>query len=292
MSDKAGTLPGPWGHILDYIEVLKPRETSLLIFIGLSATVVAAGGQPPRSVMLMALIAIALGSAGCNGLTNYLDRHIDARMLRTRDRALPSGRIQPAENVLPLIIGLLAIALGLAWLLHPYALCAGLVGILAATIARKTSLSHLLLGGVAGSAPVAVGYFAAAPRLDLTLALLAAIIMLWTPVHIWSLMAAYREDYLRAGLRLFVVTWGVRRVVWLLFLLSLLLYFASLALFFVADLGWLYFAVANVLGVAVAFSTSRILSGEISRNAWRVFKLSAYPYLGLLFLAMWLDLIV
>ena len=61
-----------------YIEVLKPRETSLLTFIGVCAAVVAAGGRPPISLLFIALTAIALGSGGCNGITNYLDREVDA----------------------------------------------------------------------------------------------------------------------------------------------------------------------------------------------------------------------
>ena len=193
MSDRVGVLPGPRGQVLDYIEVLKPRETILLTFIGLAALAIAAAGQPSTVVLLIALGAIVLGSAGCNGLTNYLDRGLDAMMRRTQGRALPGRRIQPAQKVLPLTIGLLAIALGLAWLLHPYCFLAGLVGTSAAVIARKTSLSHLVLGGVAGCAPVAVGYFAVNPGLNPTVALLFAIILIWTPIHIWSLMAAYRD---------------------------------------------------------------------------------------------------
>lgn len=79
----------------DYIQILKPRETSLLTFIGLSSGIIAAKGWLPPYLFILLLITIALLSAGCNGLTNYLDREIDAKMLRTRNRALPSKRINP-----------------------------------------------------------------------------------------------------------------------------------------------------------------------------------------------------
>ena len=67
----------------------------------------------------MVLITLLLGSAGVNGLTNYLDRDVDARMQRTKHRVLPAKRIEPPEKVLPLTIGLVIVGLVLAWQLHP-----------------------------------------------------------------------------------------------------------------------------------------------------------------------------
>ncbi|RPJ61942.1 MAG: hypothetical protein EHM12_04910, partial [Dehalococcoidia bacterium] len=90
---KLSNTPKSHPIIIDYINVLKPRETSLLLFIGACAAVVAASnvdGVFPVSDFILALIAITLGSAGANGLTNYLDRDVDARMKRTCNRVLPS----------------------------------------------------------------------------------------------------------------------------------------------------------------------------------------------------------
>ena len=78
--------------IIDYITVLKPRETVLLTFIGVCSAIIAGQGSAPLDVLLLALAAIAMGSAGANGLTNYLDRDVDARMRRTHLRALPAER--------------------------------------------------------------------------------------------------------------------------------------------------------------------------------------------------------
>ncbi|MBC8477226.1 MAG: UbiA family prenyltransferase, partial [Dehalococcoidia bacterium] len=105
--------------VRDYLGVLKPRESILLTFIGVCAAVVAGAGHPPPDRLMIVLIAILLASAGLNGLTNYLDRHVDARMQRTRNRALPSGRIVPAEKVLPLTITLVLTGMVLAWIMHP-----------------------------------------------------------------------------------------------------------------------------------------------------------------------------
>ena len=103
--------------ILDYLNVLKPKETSLLVFIGACSALVAAavtGGTFPFNIFILTVIAIACGSAGANGLTNYLDRDVDARMARTCKRALPAGRIKPPWKALPLVAILIATGLVLA----------------------------------------------------------------------------------------------------------------------------------------------------------------------------------
>ena len=278
-----------YGSIGNYIEVLKPHETSLLIFIGGSAAVIAGAGHPALNPFLLSLVAIALGSAGCNGLTNYIDREVDARMQRTRQRVLPSRRIDPAQKVLPLTVGLVVAALALAWLLNPLCFVAGLGGTVAAVVKRKTAMSHML-GGISGNAPLLIGWFAINPKADLTLFFLCLLILVWVPLHVWSVMIAYRDDYLKAGLRIFPVTWEIQDIIKVLLTLSLFLYAVSLTLYFAVHLGLLYLVAANLLGLAMLLATARLLRGFASQDAWRVYKLSAYPYLGLIFLAMCLDL--
>jgi len=74
--------------VRDYIEVLKPRESLLLSFIGICAAIMAGGGFTSPGRLLLVTIGLLAGSSGTNGLTNYLDRHIDAKMQRTTIRQL------------------------------------------------------------------------------------------------------------------------------------------------------------------------------------------------------------
>lgn len=279
---------------------MKPRETSLLTFIGACSAVVAGGGWLPSNLALLILIALALGSAGVNGLTNYLDREVDARMLRTCGRALPSRRIHPPQKALPLIIALTVVALALAWLLHPLCFLFGLVGTIAALTFRKSGFTHLL-GAISGSAPVLIGWFAVNPRLELPLLYLCILVAVWIPLHVWSVMLAHRDDYLKAGVNVFPLTWQIRNAVGALLILSFLLYAASIALYFGAGFGLLYLVMANLLGVLMVYATFRLLvtyrnsekapaeSPPLFQRAWRVYKLSSFPYLGLIFLTMCLD---
>ncbi len=264
---------------LDYIIVLKPVETSLLTFIGIFSAIIAAGGYPSAKVFALTLIAIVLGSAGSNGLTNYLDHEVDARMIRTSNRALPSGRIDPPQKILPLIIGLIVVALALAWVLHPLCFLFGLIGVIASTIWRKT-ISCTFLGMVAGCSPVLIGWFAISPAFDSRILLLCCLVAIWTPIHVWSVMIANREDYLGAGLHYFPLSWQVKDVVKILFGLSLLLYLVSILIYIAADFHLLYLIVANILGILMVYANGRLLFSTTSAAAWQVYKLSAFPYLG------------
>src|SRR4030042_2430896 len=274
--------------IMDYITVLKPRETVLLAFIGVCAVIIAAQGNPPLDVLGIALVAIALGSAGANGLTNYLDRNVDARMTRTHLRALPSERIVPARKALAWSVFLILVALAGAWYLAPLCFVFGLVGTVAASVFRKKVMC-VIQGGIAGCAPVLIGYVAVTHRLDITILFLCVFIAVWIPLHVWSVMIANREDYLQAGVEYFPVTWKAKDAVSVFAVLAVLLYVASIALWAYGNFGWLYFAVANILSIAMLYANSRLLRSVQSRDAWKVYKLSAFPYVGLIFIALCLN---
>ena len=274
---------------LDYISVLKPVETSLLTFIGVFSAIIAAGGYPPVKVFILILIALLFGSAGSNGLTNYLDRNVDARMTRTSHRALPSRRIDPPEKTLPLIFGLIIAGLALAWVLNPLCFAVGAIGVIASSIWRKT-ISCTFLGIVAGCSPVLIGWLAISPIFDVRVLLLCVLVAIWTPIHVWTLMIANREDYLGAGLHYFPLSWQVKDVVKILFGLSILLYMVSMLIYVAGGFHLLYLILANILGALMIYTNARLLFSMTSTAAWRVYKLSAFPYLGIIFLTIGLDI--
>jgi protoheme IX farnesyltransferase len=275
--------------IKDYIDVLKPRESGLLTFIGICAAIVAGDGHLSLKLLIIAL-TILLASAGANGLTNYLDRDVDARMQRTKNRALPSKRIYPPEKVLPLTIGLVIIGLALAWYLHPFCFLADLVGTIAAIVWRKRTTCVFPQGLIAGCAPVLMGWFAIEPTFSWELLLLCILIAFWLPGHVWSVMIARRQDYLNAGQRYFPMNREVSESVKVLLVFCLILYATSIGLYFIGSFSWLYLIVAILLGATIVYASSRLVISGASKDAWRLYKLSAFPYLGLIFVAMCLDI--
>ncbi len=274
--------------IVDYLTVLKPRETVLLAFIGACAAIIAGQGTVDPLLFIHTVAAISVGSAGANGLTNYLDRNVDGRMRRTHMRSLPAQRIVPASRALIWSLLLIVAGLAMAWFLHPLCFTFGLVGTVAASLFRKRVMC-VIQGGVAGCAPVLMGYVAVTKQLDLTILLLCILILVWIPLHVWSVMVANREDYLQAGVVYFPVTWQPKNAIKVLMALAVLLYASSMALWWFADLGWLYFAVANVMGAAMVYANANLLRSGTTHDAWRVYKLSAFPYLGVMFTVLCLN---
>ena len=275
--------------VKNYIEVLKPRASSLLTFIGVSVAVIASEGHLSLELLLIAL-TIFVASAGANGLTNYLDCGIDARMRRTMYRALPAKRIHPPEKVLPLNVGLVVIGLALAWYLHPFCFIADAVGTTAALIGRKRATCVFPQGMIASCAPVLMGWFAIKPSFSWEVLLLCALIAVWLPLHVWSVMIANREDYISAGMTHFPMDRKASEAVKVLLVFSLVLGVIAIAIYFVADFTLLYLIVASLLSIVMVYASSRLVVSSASGDAWRLYKLSAFPYLGLIFLAMCLDI--
>ncbi len=277
------------GRVVNYIEVLKPLPSVLLAFIGLCTAIIAGQGQlTPRLALVLAAVLIA--SAGANGLTNYLDRNIDVRMQRTCLRVLPSRIIYPHRKVLPLVIGLILIGLALAWYLHPFVFLADAFGTLVAATWRKKVTCVYPQGVLASCAPILMGWLAIRQTLEWELLLLCVMIAAWLPLHVWSVNIAHRDDYRQAGLNYFPINLEARESVKILLVFSLVLYAASIGLYYVGGFSWLYLALANVLGLVMVYAVSRLVISHASKDSWRLYRLSAFPYLGAIFLVMCLDI--
>jgi len=271
----------------DYIEVLKPRESSLLVFLGLVSGFIAAGRSEGTALALL-FLALCAGAGGCNGLTNYLDRNIDARLARTRGRALPAGRIRPPEKALLWSGGLVALGLLLALLLSPASCLAGALGVAAALLWRKSALSHLLLGGLSGVSPLLVGWLAFRPP-DTLLLSLCLPVFFWVQLHIWSILMTYREDYRRAGLNHFPLNLDRGASAGWLLCLGAAVILLSFLPGLVGRWGKLYFTAVAALNAMLLAALVSLKKDPKAESARRLYRLSAFPYLGLLFLSMGLE---
>lgn len=190
---------------LDYLELVKPRLTLLvLIVVALSAWLAAPGAG--LAALVHAVVGTGLVAAGASALNMLLERHCDARMQRTWNRPLPSGRLRPRDVAL---FGALLTAGGLAllfWLTTP----------LAALLAALTSASYLGLytplkrvttlntqiGAVPGAMPALIGWAAVRGTLDPGAWAIFMIVYVWQLPHFLSIAWLYREDYARGGFRM------------------------------------------------------------------------------------------
>lgn len=103
---------------------------------------------------------------------------------------------------------------------------------------------------------------------------------------------ANRDDYLNAGLNYFPLRLEVKTVVKILLALSLLLYSVSMLFYLAGEAGLLFLVIANILGILMVYANTRLLFSLTSKAAWQVYKLSAFPYLGVIFLSLCLDILI
>jgi heme o synthase len=289
--------PRTMGRALqDYIALVDLRSASLLVFTAVAAGVIGGGAHDPSRLLVIGS-ALTLSCMGARALANYVDRDIDALMERTRRRPLPSGAIEPI-HALVLGFGLIAAGLGVAMAFGPGIVLLILLGladnlIVYALLTKRTSPLSIVLGAPSGGAPAFIGYVAVSGRIDLTAIVLATFVILWTPIHIWSLAIRCKDDYARASVPMLPVAVGVRRSAQYVGLASLA--FGALAVLFVTegvvDLLIPVSALLLVLAGGLIAGSVWLVRSPTPEHAWTLFKFTS-PYLGLLFTLLALNAIL
>jgi protoheme IX farnesyltransferase len=196
-------------RVADFLELSKPRITSLVV---VTAAVGYALGAPvfQTGVFLAVLAGTALVAGGASALNQYAERDLDARMLRTRHRPLPAGRLGPGEalmfGLLVSAAGLVLLAVGTNALTAALGLAAlGSYVLLYTPLKRRTSLCTVV-GAVPGAIPPLMGWAAARGGLDRTAWALFSILFLWQLPHFLALAWMYRDDYARGGFPMLAVS--------------------------------------------------------------------------------------
>jgi protoheme IX farnesyltransferase len=198
--------PSPVGglpRLTAYYELTKPGITAFVVITTGVSYYVASHGHPALVPLLHTLLGTLLGTGGALALNQYVEREVDARMVRTRTRPIPSGRMTPRDA---LAFGALLLAVGVGYL---WALVGWLPALLTAASAaaylwaytplKSRSYIATLVGAVPGAIPALIGWSAVTGRVELGAMVLFAIAFLWQLPHVLALAWLLREDYERAG---------------------------------------------------------------------------------------------
>ncbi|HKP77738.1 MAG TPA: heme o synthase [Phenylobacterium sp.] len=265
----AHTTPRAAARWQDFLQLLKPRVMSLVIFTALTGLVCA----PERINPILAAVAvlcIAVGAGASASLNMWYDADIDAKMRRTRGRPVPAGRVQGADALaLGVVLSLFSVMLmGMA--LNWFA-----AGLLAFTIIfyavvytmwlKRWTAQNIVIGGLAGALPPVIGWAAATGAAPLNAWLLCAIIFMWTPPHFWALSLYTSEDYAKAGVPMMPVVKGASSTRLQILLYSLLLIPVCVAPAFTGLGGAGYLAVSSLGGLVfllLAWRLYRSHAGE------------------------------
>jgi protoheme IX farnesyltransferase len=289
-----GTFAGPVTStepsVGDFIELMKPRVMSLVVFTSLAGLFAAPGSLHPV-LALIAILCIAVGAGASGALNMWYDADIDARMARTAARPIPRGRVTTDEalafgSVLS-VMSVLTLGVLVNW-------TAG--ALLALTIAyyvffytmwlKRRTPQNIVIGGAAGSFPPMIGWAAVTGTVTIESVLLFLIIFMWTPPHFWAL-ALYRcRDYERVGVPMLPVVAGADETRRQILLYSLVLTPLAVAPYFIGLGGIVYLATSIVLGLVflhLALKVWRVREGrEADYAAKQLFGFSIL-YLFILF---------
>jgi protoheme IX farnesyltransferase len=285
--------PGRLAVVADYVRLTKPRIISLLLVTTLCAMLVAAGGMPDGWLVVWTMVGGYLSAGGANAINHYVDRDIDARMRRTTERPVVSGRVAPARALaFGITLGAAStLLLGLAanWLAAGLALLGLVLYVFLYTLWLKRTTTHnIVIGGAAGAVPPLVGWAAVTGDLSLGALLMFAIVFYWTPPHFWALALVLRRDYAAAGVPMLPVVRGEAETRRQVLLWTLVMVGVSLLPTAAGVSGLVYLVAACALGVAFIVPAWLLYRRGGERWARVTFHVSL-AYLALLFVALVVD---
>jgi protoheme IX farnesyltransferase len=280
----------------DYVRLVNPSIVLLLAFTAAASAIIAGGIGKPLQVVAIT-IATALCSAGARAITNYIDKDIDLMMHRTQRRPLPTRAIPPANALacgLVLVLSGLLLSFTVGAFLPAYLTLGLLDNIVVYNLLTKRKTAwNIVLGAPSGGVPAFVGYVAIKGYPDWTAVVLAALVVLWTPVHIWSLAVRFKDDYGRADIPMLPVSLGVKAGIRCIAFTSVLLAAFTAVLPFLpgSPFGIPAAVVGTVLSVVLAAMSIWLIKNPTEKNAWDLFKFTS-PYLALLFSMLALDVVL
>lgn len=294
MSTTTRTADAPLPHLArQYWLLTKPRVTQLAIFCAVIGMLLSTDGIPSLSRLLFATLGIWLLAGAAFAVNSIIERHIDAKMARTRMRPLARGEITPMQAIVfSGVIGGAGMWV-LNTLVNPLTMWftfATFVGyaVIYTVLLKPYTPQNIVIGGMSGAMPPVLGWAAITNSAPAEAWVLALIIFVWTPPHFWAL-ALYRvDDYRASGLPMLPITHGPELTRLHIFLYTLVLVATTTLPFVLQMSGWLYLAAALALGgvfLRYAWRLHRDYSDALARETFRY----SIVYLAALFAALLVD---
>jgi heme o synthase len=278
--------------VKDYVEILKPRVMSLVVFTGFVGLAVSPAHLHPV-LAAVAVMCIAVGAGAAGAINMWYDRDIDAMMRRTAGRPLPSGRMMPGEALgFGVVLGVgavLVMGIAINWVAAELlALTVGFYVLVYTVWLKRRTPQNIVIGGAAGAFPPIIGWAAATGEIGWGAIALFAIIFFWTPPHFWALSLYRTDDYVAAGVPMLPVVSGSRETKRQLLLYTLVLWPATAAPWLLGVTGKIYGAGALLLNVLFTGAAIQVCRDDGDRSARRMFAFSLL-YLFLIFSLLLVD---
>lgn len=277
----------------DYFELTKPKVVALMILTSIIGMFLAVPGMVPLDVLILGNLGIALCAGSAAAVNHLVDRQIDLKMARTRNRPVATGRVDPIPaSIFAFLLG----AFG-TWILVAY------INVITAVLTilsllgyavvytlwlKRATPQNIVIGGLAGAAPPLLGWTAVTGEIHPHALLLVLIIFAWTPPHFWALAVHRKDDYAKAEIPMLPVTHGERYTKISILLYTLIMIVVSVLPFVFYMFSWLYLIGALVLGAVFLYWAIVMMIGKDPESGMSTFKYSIL-YLMLLFVVMLAD---
>jgi len=295
-----------------YYELTKPKIWYLLVFTAFGAAITASNVYDVEisiGTWILMIAGVAAGSAAANTLTNYHDRDIDAIMDRTKERPIPSKRIFPAEKARDFGLVLAAISIACAFgISYTTSFWNGIwcgvfmlfgladnILVYSHALKRKSQL-NIILGGFSGGAPAMIGFAAVTLTglWDFGL-IIAGLVFIWIPMHIWALTLHFRDDYRKVDVPMLTAVLSEKTSARVIAGTTLMMVLFSVVPFFLVNpetgepvMGEVYLYTAIASGVLMVLLSAWVVAKPTEKSSWVLFKFSS-PYLAVLFIALMVD---
>ena len=274
-------------QVVDYYELTKPRITILVLVTTFVGMWVASSGSVDITLVFFTLLGTGMASGSSAAFNNFIDRHIDVRMVRTRNRALPAGRLSARSAFL--FAAILAVA--------AFAVLSSFTNLLTAWLAIFTIFFYVVIytmwlkrystlctevGGVAGALPPIIGWTAVTNEITWPAALLFLVIFLWQPPHFWALALARADEYKKANIPMLPVVKGVRLTKFRMLLYTISLLPTTVSMYLFGLNGIIFLIVSTALGIAYLVLTINFMRKPVTiKSARRLFGFSIFYLLGI-----------
>ncbi|MCP5375253.1 MAG: protoheme IX farnesyltransferase [Rickettsiaceae bacterium] len=278
------------GSVKDYFMLMKPRVMSLVVFTAVSGMLLAPGNIHPL-IAFVAVLCITIGAGSAAAINMWYDRDIDAIMKRTQKRPIVTGAVKADEALaFGAIIGIIAVIM--------MAVSVNIISavLLAFTILyyvyiytiwlKRTSVQNVVIGGVSGALPPIIGWTSVTGNISWQAFSLFAIIFIWTPPHSWALALYRADDYKNCNVPMMPVIKGILYTKKQIMLYSILMFFISLAPYFLNISTYLYLITAIISGlIFLYYAVNLFTDTEQNQVAKKLFWYSIL-YLFIIFLSL------
>jgi len=254
----------------------------------------ASPGKIPLTTLVFGNLGIGFAACSAAVINHLIDRKIDAKMGRTEQRPLPTGKVSPTQAVIfAVIMGSIGLYMLLGWVnvLTAVLTFATLLGyaVIYTIFLKHATPQNIVIGGLAGAMPPLLGWTAVTNSIDPYSLILVLVIFIWTPPHFWALAIHRYKDYQKAQIPMLPVTHGIAHTKLHILLYTILLGLASILPYLVGMSGLIYLIGALILEAGFLYYSFRLYFEPGSSNtAFKTFLFSIYYLMGL-FIVLLVD---